>query len=243
MAATQHGLTTNGEGFGFLAFSPDGKKIAYASFDPFSVDIASMTADQTIFIMNADGSNLSQLTTNRTFINSIGFSWSPNGREITYVSIRDGTSGIYKINSDGSGENALTNNNDYAYNYSRDGKKIAFTSHRDGNPEIYVMSADGSNQIRLTSNLTNDSYPVWSPDGQKIAFITDRDGNLEIYLMNADGSGQTNLTNNQGRDGFYQWSKDGHQVAFASDRDGDFEIYLINADGSKQIPTHKQPRE
>ncbi|PKO14469.1 MAG: hypothetical protein CVU39_14540 [Chloroflexi bacterium HGW-Chloroflexi-10] len=234
-------LTTNGAGFGFFAFSPDGQKIAYASFDPFTADLASMTADQTIYIINTDGSNRIQLTTNHTYMINMGFSWSSDGQKIIYVSIRDGKSGIYEINSDGSGENVLTNNYDYSFNCSRNGKKIAFTSQRDGNPEIYVMNADGSHQTRLTSNPTNDSYPVWSPDGQKIAYVTDRDGNMEIYLMNADGSGQTNLTNNQGIDGFYQWSMDGHQVSFASDRDGNYEIYLINADGSKQTRLTNSP--
>lgn len=234
-------LTTNGEGFGFFAFSPDGQKIAYAPFDSFSVDLASMTADQTIYCMNTDGSNLTRLTTNHTYMINMGFSWSPDGQKIIYVSIRDGKSGIYEINSDGSGENVLTNNYDFSFNFSRDDKKIAFTSQRDGNPEIYVMNADGSGQTRLTSNPTNDSYPVWSPDGKKIAYVTDRDGNLEIYIMNADGSGQTNLTNNQGIDGFYQWSTDGHQISFASDRDGNYEIYLINADGSKQTRLTNSP--
>ena len=200
-----------------------------------------MTADQVVNIMNVDGTNLTQLTTNHTYMVNMGFSWSIDGQVITYVSIRDGKSGIYTINGDGGGENVLTNNYDYALNCSKDGKKIAFTSHRDGNPEIYGMNADGSNQIRLTSNPSNDSYPVWSPDGQKIAFMADRDGNLEMYLMNADGSGQTNLTNNPGMDAFYKWSEDGQRLTFASDRDGNYEVYVINVDGSELIRLTNSP--
>ena len=239
--SNQTRLTTKGAGFGNFAFSPDGQKIAYAAYDLFSVDIASMTADQVVNIMNVDGSNLTQLTTNHTYMANMGFSWPIDGRVITYVSIRDGKSGIYTINADGGGEKILSNNYDYALNYSKDGKKIAFTSHRDGNPEIYSMNADGSNQVRLTNNPSNDSYPVWSPDGQKIAFMAERDGNIEMYLMNADGSGQTNLTNNPGMDAFYKWSEDGQQLTFASDREGNYEVYVVNVDGSELIRLTNSP--
>ena len=226
-------LTTRGEEFDQMAYSPDGQKLAFASYDPFSVDIASMTADQTVYLMNVDGSNLTQLTTNRTHMINMGFSFTSDGREITFLSIRDGKSGIYQINNNGSGEKMLSNNYDYAFSHSRDGRKIAFTSDRDGNPEIYVMNSDGSNQVRLTNLPTNDSYPVWSPDGQQIAFLTDRDGTRAIYLMNADGSGLKNLANSPGRVAFYQWSNDGKQVLFASDREGDYDIYLINVEGGE----------
>jgi len=60
--STQARLTTGGEGLVIFAISPDGQKIAIAAFDPYSVDLASMTAVQTIYVMNADGSHLTSLT-------------------------------------------------------------------------------------------------------------------------------------------------------------------------------------
>jgi len=169
-----------------------------------------------IYVMNADGSELENLTNNPA--DDATPSWSPDGKKIAFVSVRDFLW-------------------DYEPSWSPDGKKIAFWSNRDGNREIYVMNADGSEQRNLTNNPADDVDPSWSPDGKKIAFASRRDGKLnfdEIYVMNADGSEQKRLTNNLGNDDAPSWSPDGKKIAFSSDKGGNREIYVMNADGSEQ---------
>ncbi len=183
-----------------------------------------------IYIMNADGSELTNLTNNPAW--DAGPNWSPDGAQIAFLSDRDGNNEIYVMNADGSGLARLTTEGAIWSAWSPDGSRIAFASVRDGNSEVYVMNADGSEVTRLTDNPAIDGQPAWSPDGSRIAFFSDRDGNNEIYVMNADGSGVTRLTDNPADDLVPFWSPDGAQIAFRSRRDGDVEIYVMNADGS-----------
>jgi len=140
----------------FPSWSPDGEKIALSVFlnDPQRIDI---------YVMDADGQKLRNLTNNPSFDQLAA--WSPDGEKIAFQSNRDGNDEIYVMNADGSEPKRLTNNpaQDGAPNWSPDGKKIAFASKRDGNYEIYVMNADGSGVVRLTNNPSNDIYPAWSP--------------------------------------------------------------------------------
>ena len=205
--------------------------------------------DAEIYVMDADGGNQQNLTNNRA--EDVSPSWSPDGKQIAFMSRRDGhvidgfpTSEIYLMDADGGNPQNLTNdrNDDWYPSWSPDGKQIAFASRRDGNYEIYVMDADGSNPQNLTNNPLNDRGPSWSPDGKQIAFASRRDGHFEnelaityeIYVMDADGGNQQRLTENRKNDWEPSWSPDGKRIAFQSDRKGDlqnFEIYVMDADG------------
>jgi Tol biopolymer transport system component len=209
----------------FATLAGENGKIAFSSTRDVN--------NQEIYVMNADGSDVTRLTNDAS--RDSDPSWSPDGEKITFQTTRDGNNEIYVMNADGSGQTRLTNNpaSEEFPSWSPDSTKIAFKSSRDGNFEIYVMNADGSGQTRLTNNPSADGEPGWSPDGEKIVFNSNRDGNNEIYVMNADGSGQTRLTNNPSADGSSGWSPDGEKIVFDSTRDGNFEIYVMNAaDGS-----------
>ena len=202
-----------------------------------------------IYVMDADGSNPQNLTNNPH--DDVSPSWSPDGKQIAFMSRRDGhvidgfsTYEIYAMDADGSNPQNLTNNphDDVSPSWSPDGKQIVFSSRRDGNYEIYVMDADGGNPQNLTNNPLNDREPSWSPDGERIVFSSRRDGNFEneqavtyeIYVMDADGGNQQRLTENRKNDLEPSWSPDGKRIAFSSDRKGDFEnfeIYVMDTDG------------
>ena len=184
-----------------------------------------------IYVMNADGSGVVQLTDNRAA--DWEPSWSPDGRRIAFASDRGGGWEVYVMNADGSGIVQLTYNrvNDGGPNWSLDGR-IAFHSDRDGDWEVYVMNADGSGVVQLTDNRALDGHPSWSPDGQRIAFHSDRDGCCDIFVMNTDGTGVMRLTDESSSDWWPSWSSDGRRIAFSSNRNGQWGTYLMNADGS-----------
>jgi Tol biopolymer transport system component len=165
-------------------------KIAFDNGSPSSGDI---------FVVNADGSGLEQLT-NSPAARNIRPDWSPNGQEIAFTSRRDGNDEIYVMNADGSEVTRLTSNtfSDNAPAWSPNGKKIVFQSNRDGNDEIYVMNADGTDQTRLTNYPGRDRDADWSPNGSTIAFERDAapiaNLTVQVFVMNADGTDPTQLT-------------------------------------------------
>ena len=190
------------------AWSPDGTRIAFASYSDRSPEI---------YTFDSDGSDLERLTNNSDW--DVDPAWSPDGTRIAFVSTRDGNWEIYVMDADGSGVERLTNHGAWDPAWSPDGARIAFGSTRDGSLDIYVMNADGSDVERLTNNSAADRWPTWSLDGARIAFASGRDGNTEIYVMNADGSDAERLTND-GDDGAREpaWSPDGTEIAFTSER-------------------------
>lgn len=249
------------------AWSPDRSRIAFVREAPTgSPPSASESSPvETIYLMDADGSNVVRLT------EGVNPSWSPQGDRILFD--RDTGANrwdIFVIDVDGTDEANLTNapSWDNSPGWSPDGSRIVFASNRhegpescddesrleDCNLEIWTMNLDGSNPVRLTHEPGIDGFPDWSPDGTRIVFHTGRDGDLsngegfEVYVMNADGTNQINLSNHPGLDGHPNWSPDGTRVVFASTRDDDpldKDIYLVDPDGTNltRLTTSQRGRD
>lgn len=188
-----------------------------------------------IYVMNADGSVTSRLTTDPAV--EVFPSWSPDGSRIAFTSDRDGNPDIFTINADGTDMRKIVDHpaNDMLPAWSPDGERIAFVSNRDGNDEIYVMNLDGSNLKRLTFDRDDDYSPSWSPDGEWLAYTSTRDVNAEIYKIGADGKNLTRLTDDPAMDANPAWSPDGSRIAFISRRDGFENLFVMDADGENQI--------
>ena len=149
---------------------------------------------------------------------------------------RQGSSGIFTINPDGSGSTRIGSG--YSPSWSADGEKVVFEDvtgdgEEEFNQDIYVMNADGSGVDQITSSRAYDFSPSFFPSGDKIAFIRDSPRNgTDIFTINLDGTGLTKLTDDPG---FYEESlavsPDGTKIAY-SRYNRSSEIFVMDADGS-----------
>jgi len=184
-----------------------------------------------IYVMNADGSNVSRLTNNPAV--DVFPAWSPDGNRIAFASDRGGFPDIYLVNPDGTNLQRLTNSAsaDVTPAWSNTADELAFVSNRDGNDEIYSISINTGATQRITNDSSADYFPSWSADGEWIVFTTDRDINPEIYKVRRDGSELTRLTDDPGDDSNPAWSPDGTRIVFTSNRNGFYEVYTMDTNG------------
>jgi Tol biopolymer transport system component len=148
------------------SWRPDGRKVAFMSN---RVTATNPEGDFEIYLMNANGSGVRQLTAN-------GFddefpSWSPDGRNLVFQRDFDPVIGqvdydLFTMKADGTHQRNLTRSpgiNDQDADWSPDGRRIAFATDRDENFEIYTMRADGSRQVNRTQHPGVDIQPDWQP--------------------------------------------------------------------------------
>jgi len=220
-----------------VAYSRDGKRIAFSSI---------RGTNQDLYVMNAEGSNVRRLTSHPA--PDFQPTWSPDGKRIAFVSLRSGNFKIYVTNADGSRERLVTPGPRWVGNsgpsWSPDGRWIAFSSTRlkDGNPEIFKMRPDGSRVTRLTFTDTagevspDDGFPDWSPDGRSIVFSSTREtGQHDLWVMRSDGKNPRRITSLPSSDDWgAHWSRDGNRIVFftvAFTSTVNY-VHVVNADGS-----------
>ena len=208
-----------------FAWSPSGARVAFSA-------IKAGDSDPELFVMNAAGGSVRQLTNN--YLPDFGPSWSPNGRFIAFTSIRTGLSQIYRMRADGSGQRRLTNafgNCDSAA-WSPRGTLIAFHCAM-ANEKVSLMRPDGTHVRELIRrSATIDGAPSWSPDGGLIAFSRSLRGpswrGLGIWTIHPDGRGLRRLTKDGGDPAY---SPDGRWLAFLRLWNGNQELYKVRANG------------
>jgi Tol biopolymer transport system component len=200
----------------------------------------------TVWIMKDDGSGQAQLDLGADGNRSI--TWSPDGNDIAFESVRDGNPEIYtaRLIVDGDGgysaqditRRTSTASADAFPAWSQDCALIAFSSNRDNRNyyTLYQLDLGKKNVAPITSGNYEDSSPSWSPDGTKIAFArTVENASREIYV-HMMGSGQNiRLTNNTVNDSDPSWSPSGRIIFARHSEDGSraalFEMDSVDANG------------
>jgi TolB protein len=205
--------------------------------------VSDRDGDDEVYVMEADGSDVRQLT--RNSCPDFTPAWSPDGRRAAFA--RERRCGlppeIYVIQANGRHARRLTRTRRWVINttptWSPDGHKIAFA--RTGGDLlrlIYVMGADGHQVRRLTRKPVDAGMPAWSPDGRLIAFVNLRSRSNDIYVMNSDGTCVRRLTNNVRDDFGPRFSPTGKRLIFTRlrlpDRKTVDEIFTIDTDGKHE---------
>jgi hypothetical protein len=190
--------------------------------------------DADIYSINADGTNLQNLTHNN--LDDSYPAASPDGTKIAYSMMVYGYPNIFIMDNNGDNPTQITNDQsrNEMSNWSPDGTKLAFSSDRTGYMEVYVMNKDGSNLTQVTYNNEIDIFPIWSPDGNWISYSSSISGNADIFIIHPDGSGKKQITRSPNYDGdAARWSPDGQWMIIPSNRTGNYELYAHNTKNNK----------
>lgn len=164
-----------------VAYSPDGRHIAYASAQGEGTQI---------MLASADGKGARALTKTPYFLNTSP-TWSPDGKQIAFVSNRAGSPQIYVMKADGSGVRRLTFQGNYNQtpSWSPRGDLIAFTARDERNAfDLFTVNVETGKVTRLTQDQGNNEEPTFAPNGRLIVFSSNRTGQSRLFVMTADGS-------------------------------------------------------
>ena len=186
------------------------------------------TREHTLNVADADGYNDQPLVSSPEPLMSP--SWSPDGKQLAYVSFEDKNSAIYV-------QNVLTGKREKiqaspginsAPSWSPDGRRLAMTLSKDGNPEIYIKHLSTGLLQRVTSNPAIDTEPSWSPDGNRLVFTSDRTGGPQIYEVPAEG-GQAKRISFEGKYNTRPvYSPDGENIVVVHGANSQYRIALLN---------------
>jgi Tol biopolymer transport system component len=127
--------------------------------------------------------------------------FSPDGREIAFISSRSGTRELWVCNIDGSNAVQLTSLRAVQLTtprWSPDGKRIVFDSNATGEFDIYATGTNGGTAQRITTHPANDGNPSWSHDGGWIYFDSARTGEQQIFKIPASGGEPVQITHDGG---------------------------------------------
>ena len=229
-------------------FSPDGARLAFAQDYSGGEDFDIFVHD----LRTGATRNLTPDTPDELINPNIA--WSPDGRQIAFVSNRAGAFATCVMNSDGTGEPRRVTHHgytDYAAEWSPDGKHLAVNTHAKAQ-EIWtcIVPVEGGEPkfVSGPDGPVDALGPRWSPDGQRLVFYSNRPGIYSIFTYDLATGALKQETEAAHEAAEPDWSPDGGRIAFTWNEDGNVGV------GVKELRTgaitylrvapgvHSQPR-
>lgn len=206
------------------AWSPDGRKIAYVSFEKKAAAIYVQT------LATGDRARIAEFPG----INGAP-SWSPDGTKLALTLSKDGSPDIYTLNLLTRSLTRLTTSFaiDTEPTWSPDGGSIVFTSDRGGKPQLYIMSSQGDDQKRLTFSGNYNASASFSPDGRSIAMVHGNGSDYRIAVMDM-ATKSINVITDGRSDESPSFAPNGSMILYASRKGNAGYLSAISLDGKMQ---------
>ena len=203
------------------AWAPDGKRLAYVSFETqkAAVWVQDLTTGERRLVANFKGSNSAP-------------AWSPDGRNLVLTLSLAGPAQLYVVPAAGGTPKRLTSSSaiDTEAVYSPDGRHVYFVSDRGGGPQIYRVPAEGGAVERITFVGDYNISPSISPDGKHLAYITRQSGAFRLMLQEL-GSAQAVALTDTRDDESPSFAPNGRLIVYATRTQGNDVLMTTTLDG------------
>ena len=204
------------------AWSPDGRQLAYVSFEENKpvVYIHTVASGERRLIANFRGNNSAP-------------AFSPDGSMLALALSRDGFTQIYLIGVDGSNVRRLTRSLaiDTEPVFSADGRSVYFTSDRGGAPQIYCQSIDGGEARRVTFSSDYAVSPAIDPEGGHLSYITRIEGHYRVAYLDLT-TGEERILSKSDTDESPCFSPNGRMIVYASEEAKRGVLATVSVDGT-----------
>lgn len=218
-------LLTSNEPIMSPAWAPDGKKLAYVSFENKKASIYSQDVN----------SGSRQLLTSFPGINGAP-AWAPDGRRMAVVLSKSGAPKIYLFDLNTHQLQQLTDGNsiDTEPKFSPDGRSIVFSSDRGGSLQVYKLALGSAKVQRLTFDGRYNASPSFTPDEKSIVVLHGNQNQYNVALQGLGGGGLSILTHS-GNNSSPTVAPNGQMILYANNSGNRGELGIVSADGRIRI--------
>jgi Tol biopolymer transport system component len=176
-----------------------------------------------IWAINADGSQMKQLTRPAADENDVDPVFSPDGKSILFTSTRGGKAAIWRMLLDGSKPESVCEGDQAEW--SPDGKGIVF---RRSESILTRNLVDGTEKVLTPKDWPHCSGPAWSPDGKAIAFACRWEAGNGVFTVSPEGGKPVKVYDEKGACEPH-WAPDGTRIVYETES----HICAISPDGTK----------